>query len=162
MPGLTLRSVYSSNSVSILLIVIFGSGKAAISICFLFVFFFAFKLLDRLVLMYNDETPNGTSSESLAHAKGVVAFDGESGFWMTHSIPRFPPLPKDGYSYPSTGTRYGQTMLCVSLDFKQADLVGKHSAFTIFRLCMKQANACFLPGQYQSTVQLSVVVRALL
>lgn len=81
------------------------------------------------MLMYNDETPNGTSSESLAHAKGVVAFDGESGFWLTHSVPRFPPPPEDGYSYPPTGTRYGQTMLCVTLDSEQAHVVGKYSAF---------------------------------
>lgn len=85
------------------------------------------------MLMYNDEMPNGTSSEAAAHAKGVVAFDAESGFWMTHSVPRYPPAPDDGYSYPTTGTRYGQTVLCVSLHFKQADLIGKH-CMAIFRL----------------------------
>nr|CAH0105406.1 unnamed protein product [Daphnia galeata] len=86
----------------------------------------------RLLLMYNDEFPNGTSSETAAHAKGVVAFDGQSGFWLVHSVPRFPPAPNDGppgtkgnYLYPTTGLRYGQTMLCVSLPLHQADLIGK-------------------------------------
>lgn len=86
----------------------------------------------RLLLMYNDEFPNGTSSETSAHAKGVVAFDGQSGFWLVHSVPRFPPAPGDGppgtkgnYSYPTTGLRYGQTMLCVSLPLDQADLIGE-------------------------------------
>lgn len=86
----------------------------------------------RLLLMYNDEFPNGTSSETSAHAKGVVAFDGQSGFWLVHSVPRFPPAPDGGppgtkgnYSYPTTGLRYGQTMLCVSLPLHQADLIGK-------------------------------------
>lgn len=88
---------------------------------------------ERLLLMYNDEFPNGTSSEIAAHAKGVVAFDGQSGFWLVHSVPRFPPAPggdrspetRTNYSYPATGLRYGQTMLCVSLPFNQADLIGE-------------------------------------
>jgi deoxyribonuclease-2 len=81
--------------------------------------------MDRLVLMYNDEWPNGTSSETAAHAKGVVAFDNISGFWLSHSVPRFPPAPGSSYSFPPTGIKYGQTMLCVSLPFSQADLVGR-------------------------------------
>lgn len=81
--------------------------------------------MDRLVLMYNDEWPNGTSSETAAHAKGVVAFDNVSGFWLSHSVPRFPPAPGSSYSFPPTGIKYGQTMLCVSLPFSQADLVGE-------------------------------------
>ncbi|KAI9555628.1 hypothetical protein GHT06_018143 [Daphnia sinensis] len=88
---------------------------------------------ERLLLMYNDEFPNGTSSEIAAHAKGVVAFDGQSGFWLVHSVPRFPPAPggdrspetRTNYSYPASGLRYGQTMLCVSLPFNQADLIGE-------------------------------------
>ncbi|XP_059352361.1 deoxyribonuclease-2-alpha-like isoform X2 [Daphnia carinata] len=88
---------------------------------------------ERLLLMYNDEFPNGTSSELAAHAKGVVAFDGQSGFWLVHSVPRFPSAPggdrspetRTNYSYPANGLRYGQTMLCVSLPFNQADLIGE-------------------------------------
>lgn len=85
----------------------------------------------QLLLMYNDEFPNGTSSETAAHAKGVVAFDATSGFWLVHSVPRFPPAPgppsasATNYSFPVTGLRYGQTMLCISLSFSQADLVGE-------------------------------------
>lgn len=81
--------------------------------------------VERLLLMYNDEWPNGTSSQTAAHAKGVVAFDGRSGFWLVHSVPRFPPAPGVNYSFPITGLRYGQTMLCFSLPFNQADLIGK-------------------------------------
>ena len=78
--------------------------------------------------MYNDEFPNGTSSETAAHAKGVVAFDGTgTGFWLVHSVPRFPPTPGPNitYSFPATGFRYGQTMLCISLALSQADLIGE-------------------------------------
>ena len=86
--------------------------------------------------MYNDELPNGTtSSETHAHAKGVVAFDAPlaaTGFWILHSVPHYPPDPASsgGYSYPVTGVTYGQTMLCVSLPTQQADLVGRKLLFS--------------------------------
>ncbi len=98
---------------------------------FLFFVLLSQKDESQLLLMYNDEFPNGTSSETAAHAKGVVAFDATSGFWLVHSVPRFPPAPDPpsasatNYSFPVTGLRYGQTMLCISLPFSQADLVGE-------------------------------------
>lgn len=46
---------------------------------------------------------------------GVVSFDAQAGFWLVHSVPRFPPYVKDDYSYPDSGTVFGQTMLCISL-----------------------------------------------
>ena len=105
-------------------------------------------LFEHVLLMYNDEFPNGTSSESAAHAKGVVAFDGQSGFWLVHSVPRFPPAPagsdnsnpaetQANYSFPATGLRYGQTMLCVSLPLSQADLVGKSIKRFLPNTCCK-------------------------
>merc|ERR1712048_813520 len=47
--------------------------------------------------MYNDEHPNGKKSTSWAHSNGVIGFDGTSGFWLTHSMPKWPPMLKDGY-----------------------------------------------------------------
>lgn len=83
--------------------------------------------------MYNDEFPNGTSSETAAHAKGVIVFDGVSGFWLVHSVPRFPPSPDEGnYTFPTTGLRYGQTMLCLSLPFNQADIIGEFPVYFFF------------------------------
>lgn len=86
---------------------------------------------ERLILMYNDELPNGTTSGEIhAHAKGVVSFVGggaQAGFWLIHSVPKFPPSPADpaGYSFPNTGTVYGQTFICVTLPLAQADLIGE-------------------------------------
>lgn len=46
--------------------------------------------------------------------------DGESGFWLIHSIPRFFNPPKDStgksvaYEYPASGANNGQTALCIS------------------------------------------------
>lgn len=103
--------------------------------------------------MYNDEWPNGTSSETSAHAKGVVAMDGQSGFWLVHSIPRFPPSPAPGVNYtlPVTGLRYGQTMLCLSFGFDQADPIGRScpissSSVSFFTLPLTSA-------QWQKTPQ---------
>lgn len=65
--------------------------------------------------MYNDETPDGRTSESRGHSKGVIAFDGTSGFWLVQSTPRWPPVAADGYDFPDDETRYGQSYLCLSL-----------------------------------------------
>lgn len=50
--------------------------------------------------------------------------DGETGFWLIHSIPRFANPPKDSkgksvpYEYPASAANNGQTALCIS--FKTA------------------------------------------
>lgn len=50
--------------------------------------------------------------------------DGDTGFWLIHSIPRFANPPKDSkgksvaYEYPASGANNGQTALCIS--FKTA------------------------------------------
>ena len=65
---------------------------------------------------YNDENPiNGKVRGSRGHTKGVLAFDlkTNSAFWLIQSTPLFP--PKGRYSYPATGQKMAQTMLCVTL-----------------------------------------------
>lgn len=115
---------------------------------------------NRFVLMYNDELPNGTTSGELhAHAKGVVAFDWtyQTGFWMIHSVPRFPPAP-DGpssrYAFPPSGLIYGQTMICVTLPLHQADLVGEmeiyYPAFSL------SPTAVFFKCSLQPSAQLHI------
>ena len=91
-----------------------------------FVLLFVKQVDANLLLMYNDELPNGTTSQSAAHAKGVVAFDRSAGFWMLHSVPRYPPDSGATYSYPVTGFKYGQTLLCLTLPFSSANEIGNH------------------------------------
>jgi deoxyribonuclease-2 len=79
--------------------------------------------------MYNDETPSGKTSESRGHTKGDICFDKSSGFWLVHSVPKFPPPPNESYSYPETGTIYGQSMLCVSMAYKYLNVIGKQLQF---------------------------------
>ncbi|CAG9536151.1 unnamed protein product [Cercopithifilaria johnstoni] len=71
-------------------------------------------------IMYNDEFPypnNDTVSKSSGHTKGVVVFGKSNGFWLVHSVPKFP--RNDTYEYPVTGRHYGQMGLCVSMSYSQ-------------------------------------------
>lgn len=80
---------------------------------------------DFMYLMYNDETPGGSTSESFGHTKGVVSFDYQSGFWLVHSTPHFSPERSEGYSWPGTGHTYGQSFLCISFPYSAMNDIGK-------------------------------------
>ncbi|EFA02962.2 Plancitoxin-1-like Protein [Tribolium castaneum] len=74
-------------------------------------------------LLYNDQPPSGESNPSKGHTKGVILTDFESGFWLIHSVPHFPPLtPK--YQFSKSGTLKGQSFLCISMDLKNLNMVG--------------------------------------
>jgi len=78
-------------------------------------------------LMYNDEDPSGTGAASnVGHSKGVLGFSSDGGFWLIHSVPRFPLKVKGGNSgsLPADETIYGQTFLCLTLSAPQLDKVG--------------------------------------
>uniref|UniRef100_I3LFM5 Deoxyribonuclease-2-beta n=1 Tax=Sus scrofa TaxID=9823 RepID=I3LFM5_PIG len=46
------------------------------------------------------------------------------GFWLIHSIPQFPPIPEEGYDYPPTGKRNGQTGICITFKYNQYEAIG--------------------------------------
>ncbi|CAG0900521.1 unnamed protein product [Cyprideis torosa] len=73
-------------------------------------------------ILYNDEHPDGNTSLARGHTKGVVLLrpmpslmPNWSGVWLLHSVPKFPPVPADGYGYPHTGRKYGQTAMCTTV-----------------------------------------------
>ncbi|XP_060567651.1 plancitoxin-1-like isoform X2 [Ruditapes philippinarum] len=78
-----------------------------------------FNLPDILYLMYNDQPSTADKSRLRpnnilkGHTKGVIGFDREKGFWLIHSIPRFPPKRTRGYSLQDH--TWGQTILCISM-----------------------------------------------
>jgi len=49
---------------------------------------------------------------------GVIGFDEQSGFWLVHSTPHFPPPQSKGYDWPSSAEHYGQSFLCISMSTK--------------------------------------------
>lgn len=78
-----------------------------------------------LVIMYNDEPPEEKSDEARGHTKGVVAGNADGGFWLVHSVPKFPASDFTKYSYPPTGHLYGQSFLCITINGSSAlDSVG--------------------------------------
>ncbi|XP_043206366.1 deoxyribonuclease-2-alpha-like [Amphibalanus amphitrite] len=77
---------------------------------------------------YNDHWPSDKSPFSYnGHAKGVLAHEGDHGFWMIHSVPKFPPAPTDGagYSYPDGREIFGQSFLCISFSTSGQDTSGQ-------------------------------------
>eukprot|EP01006_Ploeotia_vitrea_P060594 TRINITY_DN76182_c0_g1_i1.p1 TRINITY_DN76182_c0_g1~~TRINITY_DN76182_c0_g1_i1.p1 ORF type:complete len:344 (+),score=46.90 TRINITY_DN76182_c0_g1_i1:32-1033(+) len=69
-------------------------------------------------IFYNDEKPDGKTSGTRAHAKGVLAWDSTGkGFWLVHSCPKFPNPPPGNYDGLPTGEqKFGQHFFCMSLD----------------------------------------------
>ncbi|KAG8171913.1 hypothetical protein JTE90_013694 [Oedothorax gibbosus] len=76
-----------------------------------------------------ENVPNGVRPRSPCWPKlesSVVAFDGKSGFWLVHSIPKaFGPT---GYVYPDNALSYGQSVLCVTLTVHSLDEIWESAA----------------------------------
>jgi deoxyribonuclease-2 len=69
----------------------------------------------------NDAIRSGPRVE-YGHTKGVAFFNRQTGIWLVHSVPLFPPT--NSYSYPASGTIYGQSMLCISFNYNQLAKIG--------------------------------------
>lgn len=91
-----------------------------------------------LVLMYNDEPPGEKTDDDRGHTKGVVAANSEGGFWLIHSIPKYPDPDYTTYSYPPTGHLYGQSFLCISMEPKDMETVGSLIKFNEPHLYLAQ------------------------
>nr|XP_008505480.1 PREDICTED: deoxyribonuclease-2-alpha [Equus przewalskii] len=85
-------------------------------------------------LLYNDQPPQSSrarDSSSRGHTKGVLLLDRDGGFWLVHSVPRFPPpAASAAYSWPPTARPYGQTLLCVSFPFDQFKDISRQLNYT--------------------------------
>ncbi|KAK6051972.1 deoxyribonuclease II [Cooperia oncophora] len=65
-------------------------------------------------IAYNDDAPDKKVDSGRGHSKGVAVFTIDSGFWLVHSVPNFPPHGK--YDYPETVRNTHNRLLCLSLD----------------------------------------------
>lgn len=83
----------------------------------------SFSTGDFAYAMYNDEKPSGQKTTDYAHSKGVMAFDGESGFWLIHSMPKYPKPVSEGYS-GVPDDKYGQSFICVTFSSSEFDTIG--------------------------------------
>lgn len=81
-------------------------------------------------ILYNDEPPHGDTTMTLGHTKGVAFGDRESGLWLIHSVPHYPPEASNNeYSYPNTGVIYGQSFLCVTVPPKGLETIGQQLTY---------------------------------
>jgi len=80
-------------------------------------------------VFYNDANPEGKEFFDYGHSKGALAFTTDGGFWMIHTIPKYPNRVQDGYGYPHSGTYYGQMFFCVNFNSSSFDIIGKQLRF---------------------------------
>ncbi|XP_003798070.1 deoxyribonuclease-2-alpha [Otolemur garnettii] len=85
-------------------------------------------------LLYNDQPPKPNRTQdtsSRGHTKGVLLLDHDGGFWLVHSVPRFPPPTSSvAYHWPDSACTNGQTLLCVSFPLTQFLQIGKQLTYT--------------------------------
>jgi deoxyribonuclease-2 len=64
-----------------------------------------YKSNENSFLFYNDQPPNKPFSLIYGHSKGVLVFEDktQTGYWLVHSVPHFPPTIEQGYGYPDSG-----------------------------------------------------------
>lgn len=81
-------------------------------------------------IIYNDEAvDNSTYDYSKGHTKGILATDGDQGFWLQHSTPKFPVGPLYAPSYQgitSNAFDYGQHFFCVTLSESEINRLAGH------------------------------------
>ncbi|XP_028326757.1 deoxyribonuclease-2-alpha isoform X2 [Gouania willdenowi] len=80
-------------------------------------------------ILYNDQPPKGGSVDDAnrrGHTKGVLLLGGSQGFWLVHSVPKFPPVRRAArYVYPSSGTNNGQSFICVTFPLHRFQTIGE-------------------------------------
>ena len=62
--------------------------------------------------------PNKLKAETLAHAQGVLAYEGNTGYFIVHSFPLYPAFLSSGLVNTTINYSqmvYGQNMMCVSV-----------------------------------------------
>ncbi|MGH0178279.1 UNVERIFIED_CONTAM: hypothetical protein FKN15_077063 [Acipenser sinensis] len=97
-------------------------------------------------LMYNDDPPSLDYKKGHGHTKGALHFDKDQGFWLSHSVPRFPPFPERGYGWPPTGKQNGQTALCVTYKYSQFTEIAEQLLYYNPRVYNCSLPEIFLPA----------------
>ena len=78
-------------------------------------------------VLFNDEPPGQIDYNfTVGHTKGVLATDGTTGFYLVHSLPKFPTGPGEVSTYgglsPNTWT-YAQNLYCASFPLAALDRI---------------------------------------
>ncbi|XP_062961852.1 deoxyribonuclease-2-beta [Cynocephalus volans] len=96
-------------------------------------------------LIYNDGVPKSVNySRKYGHTKGLLLWNRVQGFWLIHSIPQFPPIPEEGYDYPPTGRRNGQSGICVTFQYNQYEAIDSQ-----LLVCNPNIYSCSIPATFR-------------
>ncbi|XP_078188455.1 deoxyribonuclease-2-beta isoform X2 [Callithrix jacchus] len=96
---------------------------------------YASKSNNTAYLIYNDGVPKSVNyRRKYGHTKGLLLWNKVQGFWLIHSIPRFPPILEEGYDYPPTGRRNGQSGICITFKYNQYEAIDIFAAWMAQRL----------------------------
>lgn len=82
---------------------------------------------DYIMGMYNDEVSIGSVSSSHAHAKGILMTSAIQGFWLVHSMPKWPAAYKKGGSpgaFPQDD--FGQSIQCITVSASTANTIASN------------------------------------
>ncbi|KAM4873586.1 LOW QUALITY PROTEIN: deoxyribonuclease-2-beta [Thomomys bottae] len=91
--------------------------------------------------IYNDGVPKSMNySRKYGHTKGLLLWNRIQGFWLIHSIPGFPPVPEEGYDYPSSGRRNGQSGMCITFKYSQYEAIDSQ-----LLVCNPNIYSCSIP-----------------
>jgi deoxyribonuclease-2 len=63
-------------------------------------------------------------TSKFSHIQGLVVSDDVNGFWLVHSVPKFPPSKDSSYAYPESGKRNGQSFICITFPSDQLMEIG--------------------------------------
>ncbi|GCC20393.1 hypothetical protein chiPu_0018952 [Chiloscyllium punctatum] len=103
------------------------------------------KVNDRAYFIYNDAAPFMPYDIQHGHTKGVLLFDKSQGFWLSHSVPHFPPFANKRYSWPSTGKMFGQILFCFTYKYRQVMEIGRQFLYLNPRIYNWSLPDTFLP-----------------
>ena len=90
---------------------------------------------DLAYVLYNDEYPdsyptpsNGTLMHG-GHSKGVLASNDQTGFWLIHSVPKFPDLTAASFTWTASH-EFGQSFLCLSVQASDVENIAKNLQYS--------------------------------
>ena len=77
--------------------------------------------------------------------QGIASFDDNTGFWLVHSVPRWPNSAETPFYFPDNETKYAQSFICVTYDYLTFNDIG--SQWKINKPYMYDTN---LPSQFDA------------
>ena len=66
--------------------------------------------------------------------------------WLIHSVPNFPRKQDNGYFYPESGEKFGQSFLCVSMQMEDLQVIANYLYYTYPKIYESSVNEIYKNG----------------